>query len=255
MINNPTPTKATFSNKRPVLAVIIIQLLLLFAVTASGTVATIKELHYTTAVMLSFIPMALVLVIYLSIRRKWSAIGFKPLHTISSRSWMYYIPLVAVVMVIFSKGFRPLSVSETIFFIFFTLLVGFLEETIYRGLIFHIMLQKSRLAAVLVSSLLFGITHILNALSGADSSAIILQIVYSLLIGLTLALLMLKGGNIVPLILFHFIHNLFQFLGEETYPIGYDLAIMAILFIQCLWLVQSLRKTTATKALSPSVLA
>jgi len=253
MINNQT--KITFSNRRPILAVIIIQLLLLFAVTASGTVATIKELHYTSSVLLSFIPMALVLIIYLSIRRKWrSAIGFKPLHMISSGSWVYYMPLVAVLMVILSKGLKPLSISEIIFFIFFTLLVGFLEETIYRGLIFHIMLQKSRWAAVLVSSLLFGITHVLNALSGADASAIILQIVYSLLVGLTLALLMLKGGNIIPLILFHFAHNLFQFLGEETYPIGYDLVIMAILFIQCLWLLQSLRKTPVTKAIPPSVL-
>lgn len=71
-----------------------------------------------------------------------------------------------------------------------------------------------------------------------------MQLVYALLLGAALALLMLKNGNIVPLILFHFIHNLIQFLGndlEDTGTLPYDLFILAVLIAYCAWLVWSNR--------------
>ncbi|KAA2294230.1 CPBP family intramembrane metalloprotease, partial [Clostridioides difficile] len=81
------------------------------------------------------------------------------------------------------------------FFIFFTLLVAFVEETIYRGLIFKTLLRKSAVAAVVTSSILFSITHLLNALSGQHMTDTIMQLIYALLLGAALALLMLKNGN------------------------------------------------------------
>jgi uncharacterized protein len=239
--------KATFSEKKPVLAAILIQLLLLIAVTASGTIATIKELDYTSAVLISFTPMALVIMNYLTARRRWGQIGFKPLGTIPSGGWLYYLPLIAVLIIICSKGLKAMPFSSVLFFIFFTLLVAFVEETVYRGLILNIMLKKGKLAAVLTSSLLFGITHILNALSGQDMTGTMIQIGYSLLVGLVLALLMIRNQNIIPLIMFHFLHNLFQFLGEEIYPIGYDITIMVILLIQCIWLLPVLKRTASAQ--------
>ncbi|WP_426254381.1 CPBP family intramembrane glutamic endopeptidase [Paenibacillus pabuli] len=130
------------------------------------------------------------------------------------------------------------------FFIFFTLLVAFVEETIYRGLIFKTLLRKSAVAAVVTSSVLFSITHIMNALSGQSMADTILQLIYALLLGAALALLMLKNGNIVPLILFHFIHNLIQFLGDdqqETGTLPYDLFILIVLVIYCVWLTFCVR--------------
>ncbi|WP_366347113.1 CPBP family intramembrane glutamic endopeptidase [Paenibacillus amylolyticus] len=138
--------------------------------------------------------------------------------------------------------------SRAAFFIFFTLLVAFVEETIYRGLIFKTLLQKSAGAAVVTSSILFSITHLLNALSGQDITDTIMQLIYALLLGAVLALLMLKNGNIVPLILFHFIHNLIQFLGndlEDTGTLPYDLFILAVLIAYCAWLVWSIRTNSS----------
>lgn len=94
--------------------------------------------------------------------------------------------------------------------------------------------------------MLFGVTHILNALSGQNVVDTTIQIVYSLAVGLSLALLMVKNRNIVPLILFHFVHNLIQFLGNERTAIGPDLLSIAILAVHCVWLGMSLRKGKAT---------
>ncbi|WP_338553637.1 CPBP family intramembrane glutamic endopeptidase [Paenibacillus sp. KS-LC4] len=234
--------KPAFSEKRPVLAILIIQLLLLFAVSAAGAYATIKELNYTAPVLLSFIPIALALILYLTLRRKWGFAGFRPLSAIPHGGWKYYLPLVAVLIVIGTNGLKTLTPGEIYFFVFFTLLVGFVEETVYRGLILNILLRKSATTAVIVSSLLFGITHILNALSGQNAVDTTIQIVYSLMVGLSLALLMVKNRNIVPLILFHFVHNLIQFLGNERTAIGPDLLIIVILAAHCVWVGMSLRK-------------
>ncbi|WP_410515042.1 CPBP family intramembrane metalloprotease [Paenibacillus sp. BR2-3] len=62
-------------------------------------------------------------------------------------------------MIIGLKGFQEIRVSEVLFFIFFTLLVSFVEESIYRGLILKTLLPKGVKTAVITSSLLFSLTH------------------------------------------------------------------------------------------------
>ncbi|WP_458124971.1 CPBP family intramembrane glutamic endopeptidase [Paenibacillus sp. Z3-2] len=248
MISSPSKPKHSFSKRKPVLTVVIIELLLLLAVFAAGAIATIKQLDYTFPVLISFTPIAIVLIIYLTLKRKWGETGFRSLRSIPAGHAKYYIPLLLVLGTIALKGFGELTLSKVAFFVFFTLLVAFVEETIYRGLIFKTLLQKSAVAAVVTSSILFSITHLLNALSGQNMTDTIMQLIYALLMGAVLALLMLKNGNIVPLILFHFIHNLIQFLGndlQDTGTLPYDLFILAVLIVYCAWLVWSHRTNTS----------
>jgi len=248
MIFSHQSTEPSFSERRPVLAVVIIELLLLLAVLAGGTIATIKQLDYTSPVLISFIPIALVLIIYLTIRRRWQMIGFRSLRNIPAVHAKYYIPLLLVLGTLSLKGFGEINLSKAVFFIFFTLLVAFVEETIYRGLIFKTLLQKSAVTAVVISSILFSITHLLNALSGQNVTDTIVQLVYALLLGALLALLMLKNGNIIPLVLFHFIHNLIQFLSNDLQDKGtipYDLFILITLAASCVWLIQSFRRPSS----------
>ncbi|MFL0378161.1 hypothetical protein ACH0BY_29890 [Paenibacillus amylolyticus] len=70
MINPQSKPKHSFSVRKPVLTVVIIELLLLLAVFAAGAIATIKQLDYTSPVLISFTPIAIVLMIYLTLRRK-----------------------------------------------------------------------------------------------------------------------------------------------------------------------------------------
>lgn len=236
-------TTSSFSQKHPVWSVVIIEVLLLLAVTAAGAYATIQELSYTAPVLLSFIPIALVLIIYFSLKRKWGSLGFRSLYTIPAGNWIYYSPLIVILITISFKGFRDISASEILYFVFFTLLVAFVEESIYRGLVFKILLPKGALTAVITSSILFSITHLLNALSGTDMTQILLQLAYALLIGLVLALLMLKNNNILPLIFFHFIHNLIQFVGNDNTSeyMGIDLLILLVLAVHGIWLALSFK--------------
>jgi hypothetical protein len=244
---NPKP-EATFSQRRPILTVVIIELLLLVAVGAAGTVAAIREIASANApVLISFVPIALALIVYFTRKNKWTSLGFRSLRSISAGEWKYFTPLLLVLLIISLKGFESISLSRVLFFIGFTLLVGFVEESIYRGLILQTLLPKGVKTAVITSALLFSLTHILNLLSGQNLTETLLQIVYALLIGGALALLMVRNNNIIPLILFHFVHNLIQFVGNNNSDsyLGYDLFILLVLAAQCVWLALSLKKPAA----------
>ncbi|RUT28428.1 CPBP family intramembrane metalloprotease [Paenibacillus zeisoli] len=245
-----SPNKRSFSARRPVLAVVIIEALLLIAMFAAGAYAQIKQLDYTAPVVISFIPFALVLIVYLTIRGKWKALGFESLRNIPSRNWIYYLPLVLVLGINCMNGFKSTSASTLLYFIGFTLLVGFVEETIYRGLILRTLLAKGVTTAVVTSSILFGVTHILNALSGQNLFETILQIVYALLVGLVLALLIIMNNNILPLITFHFIHNLIQFMSPSDSVWYGTLVVIAVLALQAIWLILTLRRVPIQSALA-----
>lgn len=245
-----SPNRGTFSARRPVLAVVIIELFLLIATFAAGAYAQIKQLDYTAPVLIAFVPIALVLIVYLTIRRKWSALGFESIRNIPSTNWIYYLPLVLVLGINCMNGFKSASGSTWLYFIGFTLLVGFVEETIYRGLILRTLLAKGVTTAVVTSSILFGVTHILNALSGQSLFDTIVQIVYALLVGLVLALLIIMNNNILPLITFHFIHNLIQFMSPSDSVWYGTLVVIAVLALQAIWLILTLRRVPIRTALS-----
>lgn len=103
--------------------------------------------------------------------------------------------------------------------------------------------------AVITSSLLFSLTHMLNMLSGQNATDTAIQLVYALLVGFALALLMVKHHNIYPLILFHFVHNFIEFIGNESNLIHASLVFL-VLSAHCVRLLSSTRtsapKTTAS---------
>lgn len=81
---------------------------------------------------------------------------------ISLRAMLYYIPILIMLTanmwygVIFHYG-----AGVTVLYILSMFCVGFLEEVIFRGLLFGAMREDSLKAAVVVSSVTFGIGHII----------------------------------------------------------------------------------------------
>lgn len=231
------------------LTVVLVELLLLLAVFAAGAYATIKQLPYTSPVLISFIPIALALLCYMTLKKRWAHYGFRSLSTLHARDWFDYAPLLVVLVILSIKGFHDISLSEAGYFLFFTLLVAFVEETIYRGLILRSLIRKGAAAAMITSSILFSLTHMLNMLSGQNAADTAMQLVYALLVGFVLALLMVKHHNIYPLILFHFVHNFIQFIGNDS-SLFYDSLVILVLGAHCVWLLINARasapKTTAS---------
>jgi membrane protease YdiL (CAAX protease family) len=90
-----------------------------------------------------------------------------------------------------------------IWFGMLTLMIGFAEEGLVRGVVLHALVSGGVRRAVLLSSLFFGISHVVNILQGASATATIVQIIYATLLGIGFAGMCLYTGTIWPAILLH----------------------------------------------------
>ena len=95
--------------------------------------------------------------------------------------------------------------------------VGFLEEVIFRGLLFRAMEKDNLKTAIIVSSLTFGLGHIVNLFngSGKDLTSTITQIILAVLLGFVLVLIFYHGKSLIPCILFHSANNALKVFSAE----------------------------------------
>lgn len=136
-----------------------------------------------------------------------------------SKVW-FFIPLVVVACfgLIFGTELQY-GLAETILYVVSMVCVGFLEEIIFRGFLFVGMAKNNVKSAIIVSSLTFGIGHIVNLFSGQQLLETIVQIVFAVAVGFTLVILFYKGKSLWPCIAFHALNNslsAFQKTNEEV---------------------------------------
>ncbi|MBE6917984.1 MAG: CPBP family intramembrane metalloprotease [Ruminococcaceae bacterium] len=124
--------------------------------------------------------------------------------------FLYYLPLIVVTGV---NLFNPLGMNYDlpgmVFFILKMLCVGFLEELIFRGFLFKAMERDSLKWAVIVSSVTFGLGHIMNLLNGSGMDVVdnLVQIVSAIAFGFLFVVIFHRGGSLLPCILSHSLLN------------------------------------------------
>ena len=133
---------------------------------------------------------------------------------------LLYIPLIAISSVNLWSGVAlQASPFEIATHILSMATVAFLEELIFRGLLFRGMRKNVRLpVAVAVSSLTFGMGHIVNLLTGAPVLDTLLQLVYASAIGFCFTALFLTTGSILPCILSHAAVNCMSIFALDPSP-------------------------------------
>ena len=86
---------------------------------------------------------------------------------------LYYVPLAILISTNLWFGLRwNLPPHETLLYIASMICVGFMEEVIFRGLLFNAMRKDGLKSAVIVSSLTFGIGHIVNLFNGSGAELV-----------------------------------------------------------------------------------
>ncbi|MBQ4651064.1 MAG: CPBP family intramembrane metalloprotease [Firmicutes bacterium] len=123
---------------------------------------------------------------------------------------LFYIPLMILLTANLWYGVAlNVSVTETVLYILSMLCVGFLEEVIFRGLLFKAMAKDGVRAAVIVSSVTFGIGHIVNLFngSGADLVSNLLQVVYAVAVGFAFVMIFLRTKSLLICIAVHGVFN------------------------------------------------
>jgi len=137
----------------------------------------------------------------------------------SAKSMLYYVPLLVMLTANLWYGVTVnYGVAETAFYILSMFCVGFLEEIIFRGLLFRAMLKGNARAAVIVSAVTFGMGHIINLINGSGAALALnlLQVVYATAAGFMFVMMYVKSKSLIACIVAHGVFNALSVFVNEA---------------------------------------
>lgn len=190
---------------------------LTLVVSIFSAIGVIFGLNDTGVIALQILAFALCSIVIAGYMRKKDAslklFGFrKPKLTLTIILFSMAIILIQPLVLGFNRSLTPTFVGLILLQM---VLVGFVEESLFRS-VFFFFLQDNKKVYIVFSSIVFGLLH---AASGINPEfplvLVLLQVVNALLLGIILALLYLKTHSIYTTILLHTLFNLFASISNE----------------------------------------
>ena len=138
---------------------------------------------------------------------------------ISASKMLFYIPLIVLMTINLWRGVAMnVSPLESLLRVLSMLCVGFLEEMIFRGFLFNAMVKDGVKSAIIVSSVTFGIGHIVNLINGSGAELLpnILQVIYAVAIGFAFVMIYYKTKSLLPCIVTHCLVNATNTFANEA---------------------------------------
>lgn len=206
-------------NKQVPRTVIALLILLVFFF-AQGAAAVVFQLEGSvSALVRGGIIWLLVIctLLYFAVRHKSIAVlGFCRPREGSLKKLLFCIPLIVIALSHFVAGpASGLSIGLFAANLFLTLSIGMAEEIYFRGIICNVWLEKGPYKAMVISSVLFGISHLMNIAGGAGMLATLLQICFAFIYGLVLALIFIRSGTLITCVLLHALHDMCSFISAD----------------------------------------
>lgn len=131
---------------------------------------------------------------------------------------LFYIPILILLTANLWHGVKlNASPVEMVLYILSMFCVGFLEELIFRGFLFWAMAKNGVKSAIIVSSVTFGIGHIINLFNGSGAELLpnLLQVVYAMAVGFMFVMIYYRTNSLIPCILTHSIFNALSVFSNE----------------------------------------
>lgn len=203
-----------------IIKTIIAMGILLLAFFVQGAVAVVSGLEgIESAVVRGFVLWGLVLitVVFCCMKHKRLSLpGFYRTNYILAKRLYYFIPLIAVALIPFFCGIDVDSgIGMIAANLFLTLGIGFCEEIYFRGIICNLWLERGEKTAIIVSSTLFAVCHLMNLAGGAGIIETILQICFAFVYGIVFARIFIVCHSIWPGIILHALHDFCSFISAE----------------------------------------
>ena len=133
--------------------------------------------------------------------------------------FLYYVPLFILASGnLWNGAALNYTPAETVCRIVCMLCVGFLEEVIFRGFLFVAIAKDNIKSAVIISSVTFGIGHIINLFNGSGMNLVnnLCQIVFAVAVGFLLVTIFYRGGSLLPCIIVHSAINTLGTFANDT---------------------------------------
>lgn len=182
-----------------------------------------------------------------------------------TKRFLFILPCLAVAvnnlpLVALLRGDAKISGSsaEIAFFAVECVFVAVFEELAFRGVLFLSILKnhgnrKGIFVSILISSALFGLFHMVNLIYGASLGSVMLQVVYSTLVGCMCAFVLLRTHSVWLAALVHAVYNfcgqIVPRLGEGEMLNAPQIIITVIISLFCaIYIIFSLNKIDISEA-------
>lgn len=197
--------KSLYEKKELIFSLVWIGIYIVLFSTADSISANIGIEGAVTAPLAIFISLVLILWI-----KKNELLNKYGLYQIKGRAsqYLFFIPLILISTVNFWFGFDVgYSNIEIVLLVISMFFVGVIEEIIFRGFLFKALSRKNIMTAIIISSVTFGVGHIVNLLNGADFMMTLFQLCYAIAIGFIFTIVFYRTGSLIPCIISHSIIN------------------------------------------------
>jgi len=168
---------------------------------------------------------AVVLALLVSLLGWWREIGFR---SVKKGGLKFLLPIFFIALIFLNlawvlndspKWFLGFDDPQQLFFLIsVVLLLGFVEEGIFRGVLFYgLSTQFTPLFTVILTALVFGLFHIVNLFAGAPLDQTIFQMIHAGAMGFLYAALRLRLGAVWPIMLIHALWDFSLFVLESSH--------------------------------------
>lgn len=177
-----------------------------------------------------------VLYLFLKRRNRLSIYGLCFPKNWRKRDIAWLMPfLIFPVVNICLKEYQTVLQNSWIMFILMLFTV-FLEELLFRGYLFVYLSDKfairNKWIGMVVSSVLFGLFHIVNLFQGADILYTMIQMLCAFGVGLCLCVLVSKYKSIFPGVIVHYLINITSFdMEKSNFKVLLCFFIVSVLYI------------------------
>lgn len=156
---------------------------------------------------------ALVISIFITKVHLWDSIGIK--RGFPLKSLVYMLPFLLLIGLQLINGIKTREPSRFVIFFILTAFTGFCEETMFRGVIYNSLRKHGKAFALLLSSILFGLAHLMNVFTGVDARLVLLDVLATFGFGLVFAVAYEYTGTILPLIIVHLLINFSSYITRD----------------------------------------
>ena len=156
------------------------------------------------------------------------------------KRYMFFVPMWILATGNIWDGFSPSHRGfSLVCAVISMLLVGFVEEMIFRGFLFRAMLSKDKtIVAIPVSAVTFGIGHIVNLFTGQASFETVMQIIFAISWGFILTMVCFRSGSIIPCIIAHSLVDALSLFGADNEIVDwiYVFTTIIVAIFYCIYL-------------------
>lgn len=210
------PVRGTFGDES-------VAMLLALAAVAAGLLLFVKSLHLERTYGLV----------------KWAG---------SAREYLFFLPMLLLATGNLWGGVgMAYRGAAQLFAVLSMLLVGVVEELIFRGLLFRALLKRNPTpVAITISAVTFGVGHIVNLLAGQGGLETLIQVFFAIAWGFLFTFVFYKSGSLWVCIIVHGLVDVFSKFAAPENTSGYLYPAVTII-VSAAYCVYLSRKPTALK--------